>query len=165
MPQRKEVRAKRRYNGTVASLSPLFSIHLEFATKELKGSIHLFFSETVQNQRAIEVNRPQQAYILIVVEDTFASSLESAIRATVFGMGNDNMFSEQVECLIKHLAHPAFIAWINEVRGIDHHLQVRRLHRGKQCMALGCCAHNVCRLRFKGQRNLLFLGNPHSSVH
>src|SRR5205823_6604771 len=103
--------------------------------------------------------RLKQTYVLIVVEDTFSSSLEAIIRASIFGMSNDDVLSEQIERLIKHLAHLVLIAWNDQVRGVDYHLQVRGLHRGKQRVTLCGRAHDVGPLWFKGQDDLLFLGN------
>src|SRR6266702_8135992 len=138
---------------------------LKLVTEELKGSIYLPFSETVKDKGTIEGRRPKQTHVLIVIEDTSPGSLEGIISASIFGMGNDDVLSEQVERLIEHLAHLAFMACNDQIRGIDHHLQVRGLHRVKQRVALCCCTHDVCPLWFKGQGHLLFLGDAQSGLH
>src|ERR1700694_1960941 len=96
---------------------------LELATEELKCSIHLSFSETVQNQGTIESSRLKQTDVLIVVEDTSSGNLEGIISASIFGMGNDDVLSKQIKRLIKHQAHLTLITWHDQVRRIDHHLQ------------------------------------------
>ena len=101
---------------------------LELATEKLECRIHLSFTETVQDQRTIEGNCPQQIHIVIVVKNTLASSFEGVIRASIFGMGNDDVLSEQVERLIDHLAHLLFITLRDQIRGVNHHLQVRGRH-------------------------------------
>src|SRR5947209_13507407 len=144
----------------IMGLSPL-----KLVTEELKCSIYLSFRETVKDEGTIEGCRPKQTNVLIVIEDTFSGSMEGTVSASIFGMGNDDVLSEQVERLIEHLAHLVLIAWNNQVRGVDHHLQVRGLHRRKQRVALSCCTHDVGLLWFKSQRDLHFLGDPHSDRH
>jgi len=70
-------------------------------------------------------------HVLIVIKDAFSGSLEAIIRASIFGMGNDDILSKQVERLIEHLAHLAFVAWNDEIGGVDYHFQIRGPHRHK----------------------------------
>src|SRR5437660_5312849 len=119
---------------------------LELATEKLECRIHLSFTETVQDQRTIEGNCPQQIHIVIVVKNTLASSFEGVIRASIFGMGNDDVLAERVEHLIEYLAHLAFISRHDQIRGLHHHLQVRGLHSNNNCMTLCFYIYDLCPL-------------------
>jgi hypothetical protein len=96
---------------------------LKLVTEELKGSIYLAFSETVKDKGTIEGHRPKQTHVLIIIEDTSSGSMEGIVSASIFGMGNDDVLSKQVERLIEHLAHLVFIAWNNKIRGVDHNFE------------------------------------------
>jgi len=51
---------------------------------------------------------------------------------SIFRHSDDDMLSKQVKCLHLDLTHLPFITSTHQVRGIDHYLQPRGLHRGKQ---------------------------------
>ena len=96
---------------------------LKLVTEELEGRIYLPFSETVKDEWTIEGRHTKQMHIPIVIEDAFSGSMEGIVSASIFGMSNDDVLSEQVEGLIKHLAHLVFIAWNDQVRGVNHYLE------------------------------------------
>src|SRR6266480_7752692 len=105
---------------------------LELVIDELKSCVHLSFCETVKNQRTGKSPCLKQTQIVIIVEDALSGSPEGIICPSIFGVGDDDMLSKQVKCLIQDLTHLPFITWHNQVRGIDHYLQARGLHRDKQ---------------------------------
>lgn len=110
-------------NSVEVKERPVLLSPLKLVTEELKGSIYLLFGETVKDEGTIEGRRSKQTHVLIVIEDTSPGSLESIISASIFGMGNDDVLSKQVERLIEHLAHLVFIAWNDQIRGVDYHLE------------------------------------------
>src|SRR6266699_4612046 len=138
---------------------------LELVIDELKSCVHLSFCETVKNQRTGKSPCLKQTQIVIIVEDALSGSPEGIICPSIFGVGDDDMLSQQVKGLIENLTHRSFIAWHDQVRRIDHHFQAWGLHRGKQSAPFCGAIHHISPLRLKGQRHLFFLSDAQSSLH
>ena len=71
---------------------------------------------------------------MVRVEDSLSDSPEGIICRPVFGVGDDDILSQQVKCLIHYLAYWSLLARPDQVRRIDRDLKVRGLHRSKQRM-------------------------------
>src|SRR6266705_2527084 len=108
---------------------------LKLAIEELKDSIHLFLSQAMDDQGTRKSPCLKETQIVIVVKDALSGSPEGIICPSIFGVGDDDMLSQEVKGLIQDLTHRSFIAWHDQVRGIDHHFQAWGLHRGKQGVA------------------------------
>src|SRR5258706_12414908 len=138
---------------------------LKLAIEELKGSIHLFFSQAMYDEGTSKSGCLKETDIPIIVKNPLSGSPEGIICPSILRVGDDDMLSKQVKCLIQDLAHLSFIAWHDQVRGVDHHLQARGLHRGKQRVAVRGGTHHIGPLWLKGQRHLLFLSDAQGSLH
>src|SRR2546421_4113241 len=108
---------------------------LKLAIEEPKGSIHLCFSQAMDDQGASKSACLKETQIVIIVKNPLSGSPEGIICPSIFCVGDDDMLSQQVKCLIQNLTHLPFITWHDQVRGIDHYLQARRLHRDQQGVA------------------------------
>src|SRR6266568_7354824 len=90
---------------------------LELVIDELKGCVHLRFSQTMDDQRTRKSPCLKQTQIVIIVEDALSGSPEGIICPSIFGVGDDNMLSQEVKGVIQDLTHRWVIAWHDQVRG------------------------------------------------
>src|SRR5256714_8850331 len=130
---------------------------LKLAIEEPKGSIHLCFSQAMDDQGTSKSACLKETQIVIIVKDPLSGSPEGIICPSIFRVGDNDMLYKQVKGLIQDLTHRSFIAWHDQVRGIDHNLQTRGLNLGKQGLAVCGGTYHIGPLSLDVHRNLIFV--------
>ena len=73
---------------------------LEPVAEEPDSGIDLCLSKAMNDQRTVERDCLKGPQVIVIVQDARACSLKCIIDATVLGVGQDDMLSQQVKCLV-----------------------------------------------------------------